>query len=268
MREFTEKYNLHTHSFYCGHGSGTIDQYVEEARSGGLSLLGFSEHCPFPDNFLHRSRMDYNRMADYEADVRKYMGSGNPVVLLGYECDFFDRYRDYLAGLKESGRVDYLVTGTHFIVRKDKSRVSPFSDTLEKDDLKRYRDQMVAAIESGLFDFVAHPDLFMAGYADWDGTCEEIATDIIKAAIGHSLPLEINGNGMLKKPVGERWAYPHRAFTLLASSLGASSILSTDAHSVENLLKTKADLEDFAHQCGSHLVKPSVTDGHLGWRRL
>ena len=55
-----DKVNLHTHSFYCKHGSGTIADYVEQARKDGLKLLGFSEHCPLPDREYQKgNRMDY-----------------------------------------------------------------------------------------------------------------------------------------------------------------------------------------------------------------
>ena len=65
------KYNLHTHSFYCGHGSGTIKEYADFAQASGYEVFGFSEHIPFPDNHFKSSRMDYSRKALYEADVNE-----------------------------------------------------------------------------------------------------------------------------------------------------------------------------------------------------
>ncbi len=48
--------NLHTHSFYCGHGHGHIAEYVQAAASTSLKALGFSEHCPFPDDRYRSTR--------------------------------------------------------------------------------------------------------------------------------------------------------------------------------------------------------------------
>lgn len=265
MNVFTETYNIHTHSFYCGHGSGTIAEYVKEAEAKGLDLLGFSEHCPFPDNFLHRSRMDYSMMSSYERDVRKQKEESGIQILLGYECDYFPRYREYLASLRE--RVDYLVTGTHFIERADGSRVSPFSSILTVDELYRYRDQLIGALESGLFDYAAHPDLFMAGSASWDDVHKRVAREIIGEAVSLSIPLEINGNGMLKRQAPDRFCYPFGPFWSLASKMGADVILSTDAHSTANLVLTKERLEIFAHQHGVRLVRPFFENGKLKWRR-
>ena len=40
--------NYHTHTYRCGHASGTEREYVEKAIELGFSELGFSEHAPMP----------------------------------------------------------------------------------------------------------------------------------------------------------------------------------------------------------------------------
>ena len=265
MSQFTEKYNMHTHSFYCGHGSGTIRQYAEEAERQGLELLGFSEHCPFPDSFLQRSRMAFDQMRVYEEDVRRVQAESGVKIILGYECDYFPRYRSFFEDLKASGRVDYLITGTHFIIRADSSRVSPFSDKLDSDDILRYRDQMLAALDTGLFDFIAHPDLFMAGYWTWDDRAVRIAEEIIAASMKHRTPLEVNANGLQKPKVAGRDPYPFGPFFELAGEKGAPVILSTDAHKVSNLVCNKDRIEAFAAEHGLSLIRPVYKTGRLEW---
>ena len=119
MKKYTS-YNLHTHSEYCGHGTGKLEEYCIAALSQGLELLGFSEHCPLPDNRFASSRMDNSKMVVYEADARN-MDEKYPTlkVMLGYECDFSLEYVSYYKSLLEKNRVDYLITGTHFT--KDRS---------------------------------------------------------------------------------------------------------------------------------------------------
>ena len=80
-------YNLHTHSFYCGHGSGMIKEYADRAEEKDFDILGFSEHIPFRDGFLSKSRMPYGDYASYESDVRKEKERRPFPVLLGYEVD-------------------------------------------------------------------------------------------------------------------------------------------------------------------------------------
>ena len=40
--------NYHTHTFRCNHARGSEREYIETAISRGLSVLGFSDHVPYP----------------------------------------------------------------------------------------------------------------------------------------------------------------------------------------------------------------------------
>ena len=99
-----DKVNLHTHSFYCRHGSGTIDEYVTYAKSEGLGLLGFSEHCPLPDREYQKgNRMEFEELPLYEADIRKAQQENPDIrLLIGAECDWLPDeagfYKDGLLG--------------------------------------------------------------------------------------------------------------------------------------------------------------------------
>ena len=47
------KVNIHTHTYRCGHASGTPEEYIKRAIENGIEVLGFSEHAPFmfPDSY-------------------------------------------------------------------------------------------------------------------------------------------------------------------------------------------------------------------------
>jgi len=257
------EYNLHTHSFYCRHGHGDLASYAAEAKRLGLSLLGFSEHCPRPDKRFAKSRMFPEEMRVYEADARE-TASLNPeiTILLGYECDYSVNHQAYYEDLLSSHRVDYLITGTHFIKTKT-GFVSPFKDMLTRDQIYAYLDSMLEAMHSGLFSFVAHPDLYLAGYRTFDESAEDVASKIIEASIELELPLEVNGNGMLKPSVDDRYAYPVDSFWKLASKMGAKAVFNTDAHEVENLGKTREMMKNFIKENNIELVYPAVDNGKL-----
>ena len=40
--------NYHTHTWRCRYANGTEREYVERAIEGGLKILGFSDHSPYP----------------------------------------------------------------------------------------------------------------------------------------------------------------------------------------------------------------------------
>ena len=197
-------YNLHTHSHYCGHGSGEISEYAEYAASKGFSMLGFSEHCPFPDSLLGNSRMPFSSMALYEDDVRRAGASMPFPVYLGYEIDYYDEYSSFFQSLSE--RTDFLIAGVHYVRRPDGTFRTPFNPGFSDDDVKRYADAAVKVMETGLLTFLAHPDVFLCR-RHFDKVAEEAARTIASAAAELSVPLEVNGNGLLKG-CGENEGYP------------------------------------------------------------
>ena len=250
--EYTNKYNLHTHSYYCGHGEGEIIEYIEKAKSMGLDILGFSEHLPFEGNKYFRStRMSYESRKDYEKDVRDY-SSKDIKILLGYECDYLEEDHSYFEKVKSE--VDYLITGTHFL-RKDGRTISPFSSLLDSSDMKQYQDKVISAINSGLFSFVAHPDLYLHS-ATWNEETAIIAENIISAAVKNDIPLEINGRGT-NKIVNDEWAYPKKDFFKLAKAMNAKLIASTDSHTIREMDNNFLALASFIKELDIKLVSVS-----------
>ncbi len=255
------KYNLHTHSKYCGHGSGTIGEYAEYALEKGFDLLGFSEHCPFPNDFYHSTRMSYSKMKDYESDVKAIDGYGSR-FLLGYECDYFKRWRSYFEEIKE--RVDYLIAGVHLIVRPNGEYATPFTSSFSSKDLPLYVDSYTSAMETGLFSFMAHPDVFLL-HCKWDENAISASRDIIVASKELGIPLEVNANGIIKaeKSGSRDWGYPNRNFWLLAKEYGIKAVCSSDAHEVENLDKHYDDVHGFVNSIALDCVEPKFDRGKL-----
>ena len=61
--------NLHTHTCRCKHAKGNIADYCEAALKAGISILGFSDHSPFPDAEYASSRMDFSELPDYRKEI-------------------------------------------------------------------------------------------------------------------------------------------------------------------------------------------------------
>ena len=59
-----------------------------------------------------------------------------------------------------------------------------------------YVDDVIAAMDSGLFLYIAHPDHFMNGYRIWDKFGEAQSRRLIEAAVKRNIPLEINVAGI------------------------------------------------------------------------
>lgn len=259
------KYNLHTHSVYCGHATGTVNEYASYAEEKGFEVFGFSEHIPFPDNHYKSSRMDYSEKKRYEADVRRE-GERAMKVLLGYECDYAPAWKGYFEDVL--GEVDYLISGTHYLKRENGEPVTPFYPPFSSKDFVIYVNSTLKAMESGLFSFIAHPDVFLCT-KPFDKCAYSASVDLISAAVELDIPLEINSNGMIKADANPNGGcgYPNKEFWTLAKDMGAKAVLSSDAHKVENLDKYHQRLIDFSSDIGITLLEPVISrDNKLSFR--
>lgn len=243
------KYCLHTHSFYCGHAIGQLADYCKAAVESKIDVLGFTEHCPVKENRWKKSRMDYKMMEIYLEDVEKQKNDFNNLkVLSGFECDYFKEYKNYLSELKE--RVDYLITGVHYLQTSKDTDFPLHHYTMGKKELFAYSKQYIDSIESGLFSFGAHPDLFAIKYLHFDEEAAAVSKDIIECAVEYDLPLEVNGNGLLKNKIlvdgSYRSPYPIEDFWKIAENYPSLKVVaSPDAHNPINIERFASDSIDF-----------------------
>jgi histidinol-phosphatase (PHP family) len=233
-----EVVNLHTHSFYCGHGQGEISEFVTAAKEADFAVLGFSEHCPLPDDRYRSSRMAFGEQSSYERDILAHRGDEELLVLLGYECDYHAEYEQYFQEL--TMRVDYLIAGVHFLNEYHQKDQQIFSLTMDAKDLHFYADLYCRTLQSGHFLYGVHPDAFAYCYRRWDSEAEAVSRAIIECAVSMGVGLEINGNGVKKQVIrtadgGMTHAYPSTEFWRIASEYPLKVVTASDAHDPDHI---------------------------------
>lgn len=240
-----KKVNYHTHSFYCQHAYGTIEQIVEEAIKLKIDILGFSEHSIFINNSISRMNLEsyHNYLNDIKYCKEKY--KDQIVIKSGLEIDYFPMFKKFYKKLRND--VDYLALSVHYFdydefnmknykVNKIKSRA----------DLIKYQDYMIDGIRSGLFSFICHPDIFLKSITDFNDDVKMVSINIIKEANEFNLPLELNANGMRRgKFYNEdnelRYYYPRLEFFKLVKELNGRVIINSDSHSISYLYDKKVE---------------------------
>ena len=241
-------YTYHSHTYRCGHAVGTDEEYVKKAIEGYYKILGFSDHVMLPGHPQPGMRGDYSLAPGYFKSVRdlqkKY--SKQLEIHLAFEAEWYgDLYRDYYHDLLAQGQVDYLLLGQHCFI--DGNSIIFYGHVADKKAATlRYTNDLIAGMESGLFLYVAHPDLFMIWYDAWDAFAQECANRIIDAAIAHHLPLEVNmgpSRWGRRNRIGEAIdvAYPYGPFWDLVSLSGSPVIIGVDSHDPNELLTSPFD---------------------------
>ena len=109
--------NYHTHTWRCRHADGTEREYVERAIEGGLKILGFSDHSPypFPDGYDSGMRMRLDQVEGYVDTVLalKKEYDKDIEIHLGLETEYFPRFWDQLIDFLSDYPFEYFVLGQH-----------------------------------------------------------------------------------------------------------------------------------------------------------
>ncbi|MEC9484276.1 MAG: histidinol-phosphatase [Candidatus Izemoplasma sp.] len=236
------KYNYHTHHKYCKHATGTTKDYVKKALKHGFTLLGMSDHAPM--DWMHDPRrmttdQYYRYLAEIEQNQAIY--KDKITILKGLEIEYFPIDHTIYESFKED--LDFIILGQHYIYYGDdvSTRQSAFALTT-KQEIKQYGNIVVKAIKTGFFDIIAHPDVYLHGYKEFDDTAKAVAYQIAEAAKTHRVALEYNANGYRKKQIktseGQKKPYPRLEFFKIVKEIGAPTILSSDCHAPKLLYDT------------------------------
>lgn len=231
------KVNLHTHTARCGHASGADEEFVLAAIEAGFIRLGFADHTPFPyeDGYLNSSKMRIEELEGYIQSVlflkEKYQDQIE--ILLGLECESVPRFFPYLKEI--SRNMDYLLLGNH----GDWSVGETYTATLkEPQQLEKYVQTAVEGMESGLFLYLAHPDLMLCSYPEFDDAAKDLSRQLCREANRLGMPLEYNLYGLQKKVKPGCLGYPYTPFWEIAAEENVVACVGVDAHRPENFLKS------------------------------
>lgn len=232
------KANYHTHTARCGHAVGSDEDYVRAAVAQGFDELGFSDHVPWPyaSGYTHPTvRMTIGQMDGYIASVRalerKY--AGKIAIRLGFECEYFPDYMGWLADMREERGLDYLILGNHYD-RTDEGGMY-FGSARTPAQLRTYVERTAKGVQTGLFAYLAHPDLFMRSYPAFDENCRQAARELCAVCRACGVPMEYNLHDRYLSPRTGRRSYPHPEFFEIAAQEGVDIIIGLDAHEPDEI---------------------------------
>lgn len=225
--------NYHTHTVRCQHAFGTEREYIEAAMAGGLATLGFADHTPYvffdTDVKPAAIRMQPEELPDYAATLRALRDEyrGKIDLRIGMEVEYYPKYFPHLVELLRENGIEYIILGQHFIGNEVGE---PYSGAKTDDEaiLARYVSQVIEGLETGLFTYLAHPDLL--NFTGDEGVYTREMRRLCQRAKELDIPLEINLLGLR-----EGRSYPRELFWRVAGEQNAVAILGSDAHRPEHV---------------------------------
>lgn len=237
-------YSLHSHTYRCGHAEGDIEDYIQVAIKNHFKIYGVSDHVFLPGITQNGTRGDISYLQDYidKFNASKKLHKDEIKMYLGFESEYSEVFIDYYKYLLKEKGFDYLICGQHCGFNLDKS-IYHYFNTLESFEI--YKEDVIKAMESGLFLYIAHPDLFFLSCEEVTPLHKKITQEIISAAVKYDMPLEINVHGTLRNRHrnGKIYLdYPCEYFWKEVSKTNIKVVLGGDFHSKDEIGNIESDI--------------------------
>jgi histidinol-phosphatase (PHP family) len=235
--------DYHVHTPYCGHARGKIIEYVRAAAALGLSEIGFADHLgryyltPTQRRRYWDWGMDEPTVARYVAELLELreMFRREIRIRIGLEVDYVEGAEDLLEPIVARFPFDFLLCSVHCIPQFGWKHLASYAKSCETSLIyKEYFRLARAALRSGLFHSLAHPD-FIWRYVGWPRfdaamPLREIA-ETVAVAGETGRCIEINANGWLWSRANE--AEGRDPFETLIEQCGKLEVpvsIGSDAH--------------------------------------
>lgn len=234
--------NYHSHTTRCMHAAGSEEEYVLQAIEAGMDVLGFADHSPWPyqSDFVADMRMRISELEGYISTVRGLQRKYADKIRIhcGLECEAFPEFYPWLREIRANGKVDYLLLGNHYDTSDERHNGPYFGRCATPERAFRYMETTIAGMESGLFLYLAHPDLFLHRYPEFDAAAEQVCRELCEAARRLDMPVEFNLLGYKRNPDSRARGYvgyTSEEFWRIAAETGNRAVIGVDAHTPDAL---------------------------------
>jgi len=209
-------------------GRSIPEDYIAPAIDAGLSEIGFSDHLNL-FGLSEELNLNPGEISTYTNHLKDLSNRYKDIkIKTGLEVDFIAgkeaEIRSYLSPLK----LDYIIGSVHYLGEKTVEEGPEFYEGKSIDILfEAYFESVCKAIESDLFDIIAHCDLIrIFGYKPSTGQ-EPHYRKLAKTMKKHNVVFEVNTNGR-NRPLAD--FYPDRKFLRIFREENVPVCVNSDAH--------------------------------------
>ncbi len=247
--------DFHVHCDYSIDAQGSVEEYIEKALDVGLTEICFTTHCDLePARRHHDGRVRVRgRIVDvtsawiesYIEEVRsaaqKY-SSENLKVLCGLEVGFVPGIEPEIEKVIHQGEFDFILGGIHTLegidIVSNRESGEYFKKKTPRQLCETYFHYADEAVKSGLFDAIAHLDIYkkcgLAFYGEVLERCHEgLVESVLEEMARQRICIEVN-SGALRK--GLLTPYPSIEILRLAKEIGVEGVtIGSDCHKPDDI---------------------------------
>jgi len=232
--------DYHIHTSRCGHATGEMKQYVEQAIKLGIKEIGFADHIPM--YWLDEKQRDpglamsEDQLSEYVTQVLDLRETYQEITIrLGIEVDYIPGCEARARLLINAYPFDYVLGSVHYIDGwgfDNPAYLEQYQSINISDLFYKYFSQFQAAACSRLFDIMAHPDLIKKFNYRPTESLKQLYRDTARVLRDAGVCVEVNTAG-LRALVNE--LYPAPDFLAACYQYGVPVTMGSDAHAPEQV---------------------------------
>jgi histidinol-phosphatase (PHP family) len=234
--------DYHVHEKHSRDAStAMIPEYIASAEARGIHEIAFTTHFITVGPDVAISIPEYE-ISEYIEDIRRAQANTTVRLLAGLEVDYFPGEERHLEQVLGTHDFDFILGSTHYVNGVDIGSQTQAEGFFADRPIKRAADEYYKvwkrAIESGLFDVMAHPDYwrkylhFYGKSAQW-GEYGSVVFDALQAAADKGVGIEVNTAG---ERAGTGHFYPLQEFLVAAHEAGIENVtVGSDSHTAGTL---------------------------------
>ena len=218
-----------------------IPDYIAVAEAQEIKEIAFTNHFITigPDVDIS---IKEEEIPEYLEDVRSAQDETKVKLLAGLEVDYFPGQERRLESVLKNHDFDFILGSTHYINGVDIGSRTQAEGFFQGRAIRKAADEYYMmwkrAIESGLFDVMAHPDYwrkylhFFGKNAGW-GDYGSVVIEALESAAKEGVGIEVNTAGVR---AGTGHFYPLQEFLLAAHEAGINTVtVGSDSHNAGTL---------------------------------
>lgn len=220
--------NYHTHTKWCGHAQGDIEDYIKAAIALGWSEITISDHMPidYRDHAFHRSMKEKDFLKfNKELDEMKAKYQGIITVRKGMECEYEPERDAFYHQLKALG-YEILLLSQH----NSRDYRWDYFKTLNEEAILLYTKELCEALDTGYFQICAHPDLIANKLEHIDELTMTCMREIFKCCERNHVLYEINAAALRRNR-----GYTNRLILEESKKYHLQYVIGSDAHHPDDL---------------------------------
>ncbi len=236
------RFDYHVHESYSSDARGSlVEDYIKVAEQRGIEEIAFTTHEIITGQYSYFG-VQLEEVQQYIDNIHRLDETTPVKLLVGLEVDYFSEAERQLEKLVDEYPFDFILGSTHFIGEYDvgsrKDAPAYFGGRPLLEATRDYFRFWIQAVESGLFDSMAHPDywrrfLHLIRPEPADISEYGLVVEAVDALVSYDVGIEVNSSGRRHE---HGIQYPIHEFLELAHEAGLKRItLGSDSHVPDTL---------------------------------